>query len=127
MNLNSVFLLKEKQVSELLEQWLVAANLSFDYYDSKVHEDLVQGLVVLTEGLDVDRQDQELIDFMEARRTPVRKIDLNGTIQAAVSGLDLWLKNSKSSTIILTGSDAIKENENLIRFLNRLTEIQVSS
>jgi hypothetical protein len=127
MNLSSVFLLKEKQVSELLEQWLVAANLSFDFYDSKVHEDLVQGLVVLTEGLDVDRQDQELIDVMEARRTPVRKIDLNGTIQAAVSGLDLWLKNSKSSTIILTGSDAIKENENLIRFLNRLTEIQVSS
>lgn len=120
MHSKTVFLIRENKISAILEQSLSNVFSVVNYLETRPQEIQVDGLVVLTSGLDVDRNDQELIELAESRRVPVRRVDLSGTIQVAVSGLDLWMKNNKCQSVLFTGSDTVCENENLTRFLDRL-------
>jgi len=125
MNLKKVYLFNSKQLSTVLSEWgsSLGAEIILREYNDKLEFDEFDGLVALTEGLDVEKADQDLIDEFDARRIPIRKIDLNGTIQVAVNGLDLWLKNNKCTRISIIGSDHLMKNDNLNRFLNRMLEI----
>lgn len=125
MNLNKVYLSNSRKLSSVLNQWgeMLGVEVILQDGSDKLDLDELDGLVVLTEGLDVEKADQELINEFDSRRIPVRKIDLNGTIQVAVNGLDLWLKNNKCTRISISGSDNLIQNDNLNRFLNRILEI----
>lgn len=127
MNLDKVYLFQHKQLSPILREWLSVSGHEVqlvDVRDKQFQED-TDGVVVLTGDLDVDKDDQEMIAEMENKRIPVRRIDLNGTLQASITSLNLWLKNNKCKRVVFTGADTITGNENFERFLNRLSELKL--
>ena len=47
-------------------------------------------------------------------------IDINGTLQVAVSNFQLWLTTNKCKSVLIVGAEELLENENLDRFLNKI-------
>lgn len=129
MSLERIYLLRAKKLSEHFEPLSHENNVEICILENGHKMDPLefQGLVILTEGLDTEKDDQELINEFDTNRIPFRKIDLSGTIQVAISGLDLWLKKNNCQQIILTGSDELINNEKLSRFLERFATLVARS
>lgn len=124
MNLDQLYLFKSRKITDSLS---LLANLNTlnvilveDLNEFEV--DSCDGLVVLTEGLDTDKHDQELLNIFESKRIPNRKVDLNGTLQVGLSSVELWADSNKCRKIAITGGDEILANEKFIPFLERLSQ-----
>lgn len=123
MSLRTMYLRADNNLSSFINEWASYAGIVVEFYDERREQNEIDGLVVLTNNQDPVRADQELQDSFDKRHIPTRKIDLNGTLQVAVSGFNLWVKNNKCEKILFIGSEDLVKNENLTRFFDRLKTI----
>ena len=91
-----------------------------------MEEHSAEGLLLINENQDIEKEMYELHTLFDKKHLPTQKIDVNGTLQVAVSNFEMWLRNFKCSNILILGSEKLVKNENLERFLSRIQSSTIS-
>lgn len=120
MKIDVVYLKPESALSSVLAEWANEAGLAVDNYDIRMDEHTADGLLLITENQDLDRELDDLHTLFDAKHLPTQKIDINGTLQVAISNFNMWLRSNKCKRVLILGSDNLIQNENLKRFLDRI-------
>ena len=81
--------------------------------------------MVINANQDIDKDTEEVHAFFDLKHFPTQKVDVNGTLQVAVSNFQNWMRNFKCKNILILGSDDLINNENLDRFLQRASSIKL--
>lgn len=125
MSLQTIYLKSDSTFSTLLSEWASTIGVQTEFYDFKSEDITTDGLLLINENQDIDKDIQEIHDFFDIKHFPTQKVDINGTLQVAVSNFGIWMKNFKCKSILILGSEKLVENENLARFLERAKTIKL--
>lgn len=120
MNLDKIYLKTDSAFSSYLTEWAANVNIDVEDYDLKSDEHLAEGMLLINANQDIEKDIDELHSLFDKKHIPTQKIDVNGTLQVAVSNLDLWLENNKCTNVLIVGSDDLVQNENLDRFFHKI-------
>jgi len=124
MSLQTIYLKSDSTFSTLISEWASSIGVQVEFYDFKSEDITVDGLLLINENQDVEKEIEEIHAFFDVKHFPTQKVDINGTLQVAVSSFDLWLKKFKCKSILILGAEKLVENENLERFLERAKTIK---
>ena len=119
MSLETIYLKSDSAFSTQLSEWVYTLGVKTEQYDFKSDEISVDGLLVINANQDIDKDTVEVHAFFDLKHFPTQKVDVNGTLQVAVSNFQNWMRNFKCKNILILGSDDLINNENLDRFLRR--------
>lgn len=120
MKIHTIYIKPNSLFSNVISDWAAEKGVQVEEYDFKSEEFYADGLLLINANQDIDKEVYELHNAFDAKHLPTQKIDINGTLQVAVSNFQIWLKNYKCANILILGSDDLVKNENLDRFLSRI-------
>ena len=121
MKVNSIYVESDSKFSKYISEWAVSGGIEIVDYDHK-SEELPEGLLLINANQDVDKDHDTIHTLFSKKHIPTQRIDVNGTLQVAVSNVDMWLNNFKCKNILILGSDSLLANENLNRFFKRISK-----
>jgi hypothetical protein len=104
-----------------MSDWAAANGIEIVEYDQK-SEEYPEGLLLINANQDIDKDHHDIHTFFDKKHIPTQKIDVNGTLQVAVSNMEMWLNNFKCKNILVLGSETLMDNENLERFFSRISK-----
>ncbi|XOV66551.1 MAG: hypothetical protein ACFHU9_13065 [Fluviicola sp.] len=119
MNLHTVLTRTDNGFGQRLAEWSASRGIAVEDFDPR-SEDLPDGLILINANQDFAREDIDLHDQFDKKHIPTQKIDINGTLQVAISNYNLWLSSNKCQRVLIIGSDELLQNENLDRFLEKI-------
>lgn len=122
MKIDCIYLKTNSLFGNFLSPWLQDRNLTSMDYKNKLEdaEEGIDGLVIFSENQEVEREAQEIKSAFDRKQKPVHKIDINGTVMAAVSNLDLWIDRNRCKKILFVADDSLVKNPNLERLFIQL-------
>ena len=120
MILETIYLKSDSTFTTIIAEWASTLGVQIAEYDFKSDEVQVDGLLLINANQDIEKDLDEIHSRFDAKHVPTQKIDVNGTLQVAVSSFQLWLTKYKCKKVLIMGSEKLVENENLERFLNRI-------
>lgn len=120
MNLKKVYLKEESAFTTYLMEWSQVNDIEAEVSDITALDESIEGVIIITANQDIDKETNDLIAAYDKKHIPIRKIDVNGTLQVAVSNFDLWMRNNKCSTVLMLGADDLVKNNNLDRFFKSI-------
>lgn len=122
MKLDKIFLKSNSRFSHYLTAWANERNYALDEYSDKNEdsEEGIDGLVIFTENQEMDKDLSEIRSYFDNQQKPVHKIDINGTLMAGVSNLELWVERNRCKNILLIGAESLLENPNLERLITKI-------
>lgn len=123
MNLKSIYLKANSTFSSCIQEWAEKNGVQTEEFDFKTEELTVDGLLLINQNQDLEKEMDDLHSLFDKKHISTQKIDINGTLQVAVSNFQLWLRSNKCKNILILGSDELVKNENLDRFLNRISKV----
>jgi len=126
MLVETIYLKRDTLFSSQIAEWAASLGIQVEDYDVKMEEHLAEGLLLINENQDIEKEMYELHTLFDKKHLPTQKIDVNGTLQVAVSNFEMWLRNFKCSNILILGSEKLVKNENLERFLSRIQSSTIS-
>lgn len=121
MKVNSIFVESHSKFSKYISEWAASGSIDILNYDHKSDE-LPDGLLLINANQDIDKDHILIHTMFSKKHIPTQRIDVNGTLQVAVSNVDMWLNNFKCKNILVIGSDSLLVNENLDRFFARISK-----
>jgi len=119
MELDTILIKPEHSFGQRLSEWADSRNVVTEEYDPRA-EELPDGLILFNANQDFSKEDIDLHNQFDVKHIPTQKIDINGTLQVAISNFNLWIRTNKCKRILILGSEDLVENENLDRFLNKI-------
>ncbi len=125
MNINKIYIKSDSQFSAYITEWAMNQRIPVEEYDFRLEDHQADGLLLINANHDIDRDLYEILLNFETKHIPTRKIDVNGTLQVAVSSFNLWLNSNKCKDVLILGSDNLISNENLDRFFRGLSKTSV--
>jgi hypothetical protein len=126
MNINTIYLRPESEFSTFIATWASKLGIQTAEYDDKGEDLGAEGLLLINANQDIEKDIEDLHNQFYKKHYPTQKIDVNGTLQVAVSNFNIWMKNFKCQEILILGSDNLVKNDNLERFFDTL-EAKVNS
>jgi hypothetical protein len=119
MKLDKIFLKNNSRFTHLLSAWANDRNYQLDEYSDKSEgsDEGIDGLVIFTENQEMDKDLNEIRSYFDNNQKPVHKIDINGTMMAGVSNLELWVERNRCKKVLFIGAETLLENANLERYL----------
>lgn len=123
MIFQKIYIKSDTLFGKYMSDWAAKLNIEVEAYDTRLEDHYAEGLLLITANQDIDKELYEVHNQFAMRHIPTQKIDVNGTLQVAISSLDLWLKNNKCSKVLVLGSDKLVQNENLDRYFNRVEAV----
>jgi hypothetical protein len=120
MKLDTIYLQPDSVFSSYVADWAGKLDVEIVDYDVRSDEHSAEGLLLINENQDITRDLDDLHSLFDRRHVPTQKIDINGTLQVAISSFEMWLTNFKCKKILVLGSDNLVKNENLDRFFSRV-------
>lgn len=127
MKVKKIYLKPGCAFSSFIAEWSSGQGIETIDHDFKIGDQIADGLLVINENQDIDKDTYDVHTFFDVKHLPTQKIDVNGTLQVAVSNFDMWLRNYKCKNILILGSDDLLKNDNLKRFLSRIEEKKVNA
>lgn len=125
MSLETIYLKSDSTFSTRLSEWASTMGIQTEFYDFKSEDITTDGLLLINENQDIEKDVEEIHAFFDVKHFPTQKIDVNGTLQVAVSNFQNWMGKFKCKSILILGSDNLVDNENLDRFLKRASSIKL--
>lgn len=122
MKLEKIYLKPNSEFSNYISDWAAKMQIEVIEHEFKIGDQIADGLLLINENQDIDREIDLVHTFFDEKHLPTQKIDVNGTLQVAVSNFEMWFRNFKCKNVIVLGSDELVKNENLDRFFNRILE-----
>jgi hypothetical protein len=120
MILETIYLKSDSTFSTIIAEWATSLGVQTVDYDFKSEDLQVDGLLLINANQDIEKDLDEIHSLFDLKHFPTQKIDVNGTLQVAVSSFEIWLQKFKCKRLLILGSEKLAENENLTRFLARL-------
>ena len=120
MNLESIYIKPEVQFSAYISEWADKMGITVNEFDPKIEDQEAEGLLLINANQDIEKEMYDLHNLFDMKHIPTQKIDINGTLQVAVSNFEMWLRNYKCKNILILGSDELIKNENLDRFFKKI-------
>lgn len=115
-------ILSQNGCAKVLKDWTEQRQIELVSPESKQELiDQAHGLVVLHENHTFSKEMQETMDLFEKNHKPIHKVDINGTLSAISGNLLMWLELNKVKTLALIGGEELEKNENLQRFLEKVS------
>jgi hypothetical protein len=104
-----------------VRSWAESVGVAIEDYDYRMQDDhAADGLLLINENHDIPRELFDMHTHFDQRHIPTQKIDVNGTLQVAISSLDMWLRNYKCKNVLILGADELLNNDNWDRFFERV-------
>ncbi len=125
MSLETIYLKSDTTFSTRMSEWASSMGIQTEFYDFKSEDIVTDGLLLINENQNIEKDVEEIHAFFDMKHFPTQKVDINGTLQVAVSNFQNWMRNFKCKTILILGADDLVENENLDRFLQRASSIKL--
>ena len=122
MKLEKIYLKPNSEFSKYISEWAVKMGVEVINHEFKMGDQIADGLLLITENQDIDKETDIVHTFFDDKHLPSQKIDVNGTLQVAVSNFEMWFRNFKCKNIMILGSDELVKNDNLDRFFNRILD-----
>ncbi|MCR9171736.1 MAG: hypothetical protein NXI10_04540 [bacterium] len=119
MNLHTILTRTENGFGQRLVEWSSTRGIAAEEFDPR-SEELPDGMLLINANQDFVKEDIDLHDQFDKKHIPTQKIDINGTLQVAISNFNLWLTSNKCQRVLIVGSDDLLQNENLERFLEKI-------
>lgn len=119
MNLDVILTKPDSAFAKRINDWATQLGVATEDYDAR-SEEFPEGMLLINANQDFGREDIDLHTLFDKKHIPTQKIDINGTLQVAISSVELWLRTNKCRRVLVLGSDDLVQNENLDRFLNRV-------
>lgn len=126
MLVETIYLKSDSVFSKQITEWASPLGIHVEDYDVKMEEHTAEGLLLINENQDIEKEMYEIHTLFDKKHLPTQKIDVNGTLQVAVSNFEMWLRNFKCKNILILGSEKLVKNENLERFLARIQSSTIS-
>jgi hypothetical protein len=127
MKLENIYLKADTPFSKSIQAWseenAKAVTHVKDRYD--VNMDLFDSLLIISENQSISKENWNLKSLFDKSQKPCYRIDINGTLNVAIANLELWLESNKCKNLLIVGKDEIVKNENLDRFLDKLTVVKL--
>jgi hypothetical protein len=122
MKLSHIAIKNGSRIAEHLNHWASKNNIPVEEIALKPEVDdiTVDGLVVLNQNQEMDKEAQEIRVFFDRKLKPVHNIDINGTVSASVSNLELWIERNRCKSVLFICTDTVLNNPNLERFFLHL-------
>lgn len=120
-SLKTVYIKPNGEFSSYIRNWAEQEGVTVEEYEVRMNEDQnADGLLLINENQDISRELYDIHTFFDKKHIPTQKIDVNGTLQVAISSTQMWLKNFKCQKVLILGSDNLVKNDNLDRFFDRI-------
>lgn len=123
MNIKTIYLKSDTKFSSYVMEWAEKAGIQVSDYDLKVEEHTADGMLLINENQDIEKDMYDVHTLFDKKHIPTQKIDLNGTMQVAISNFEMWARTYKCEKVLILGSDELMRNENLDRFFNSIGNI----
>ena len=120
MKLELIYLKPYSTFSLHIAEWAKNRGIDTMDYDFKAEEQIADGLLLINENQTIEKEMEEIHELFDLKHIPTQKIDVNGTLQVALSNYQMWQSNYKCKSILILGSDSLVANENLDRFLLKI-------
>jgi len=128
MKIESIYITANSKFSTFVAEWAESVGIPSEEFDIKSQlTEKGLGLLFVNENHDLDKDLVDLHDLFDKKHFPTQKIDVNGTLQVAVSNFELWLNNNKCSKVLIIGDDSLVKNDNLNRFFSRIKKAKVTA
>lgn len=119
MELDTILIRPNNTFGQRLAEWAEAHDVSVVQYDTR-SEELPDGMILINANQDFDKEDIDLHNVFDEKHIPTQKIDINGTLQVAISNFNLWILSNKCKNVLIVGAEDLLQNENLDRFLEKI-------
>lgn len=125
MNITQVLTISDNAFTKQLSAWAQNMSIEVIHCDIKNENsiDAVDGVIIFHENHNIDKNFSELLSQFDLKGKPVGKIDINGTLTAAISNISLWREKNKCKRILFLGNESMTTNPNLERFVAQLENI----
>jgi len=119
MKVEKFYLQTHTKFGKVLNEWTENQSVESTEFHERNLDDIsmIDGLVIFTENQSVEKEANEARSAFDAKQKPIHKIDINGTLVAAVSNFTFWIDRNNCKTILMIGADQLVKNSNLERFL----------
>ena len=123
MKIEKIYLLEDNEFNSLLNSWAEEAGVSIAIADNKSNDfsEVVDAIAIFHENHNFSKELEELNDDLIKNHCPSHKIDVNGTLAATLSNFTMWLERNKPKSLLMVGGTGVAKNENLVRFLSKLS------
>jgi hypothetical protein len=120
MKVEKFYLQTHTKFGKVLAEWTESQSVeNVEFHERNLDDiSMIDGLVIFTENQSVEKEANEARSAFDAKQKPIHKIDINGTLVAAVSNFSFWIERNNCKTILMIGSDQLVKNPNLERFLS---------
>ena len=127
MKLENIFLKAGTPFSQSIYAWSEENANSVNYVKDRyeINMDLFDSLLIVSENQSISKENWNLKSLFDKSQKPCYRIDINGTLNVAIANLELWLDSNKSKNLLIVGKDEIVKNDNLERFLDKLTVVKL--
>lgn len=122
MKLNNIYLQPNSPFSAHITEWANKIGVQVTDHEFKIGDQIADGLLLINENQDIDKEIYAIHTYFDDRHLPTQKIDVNGTLQVAISNFEMWFRNFKCKNIFIVGSEDLIKNDNLDRFLSKIQE-----
>lgn len=124
MKIDTVYLLNNDEFSKAIANWTEGKRVKYVSTDKKGESlaEIIEGVVVFHENHNFSKEDEDIQELIESHNKPAHRVDINGTLAATASNFTMWLERNKLKSLLVLGNKEVSKNENLKRFLNKLTD-----
>jgi hypothetical protein len=120
MKVEKFYLPTHTKFGKSISEWAQASSIEIiDFHERNLDDiSMIDGLVIFTENQSVEKEASEARTSFDQKQKPIHKIDINGTLVAAVSNFTFWIERNNCKSILCIGADQLINNPNLERFLS---------
>ena len=121
MKIETLYIKPDSAFSAYVKNWAEQAGVPVQDYELKMVDDqIADGLLLVNENQDIPKDLYDFHTYFDHRHIPTQKIDVNGTLQVALTSFDMWLSSNKCKKILILGADNLVKNDNLERFFSKV-------
>jgi hypothetical protein len=122
MQIKNIYITEENHFSTLLREWSERMDVQVIPVESNDNDlyEKVQGIVIFHENHDISKDAEEISKDLDKSNIATHKVDINGTVTATVTNLNMWIERNSCDNILVLGEKNLGKNENLHRFLEKL-------
>lgn len=119
--IDKIYLRKDKKFAKKIMPWAEKKSEQLVFISEKsINIDHIDALLIFNENQEHSKEIFDIKIAFDNKQKSTLKLDINGTLMATVSNLDLWFERVQCKTLLILGSDELVKNENLDRLLNSI-------
>ncbi len=120
--ITKIYLKSGSKFSEKIKSWAENNASEIVYVGEKSNDFLNQldSLLIFNENQSFAKEIEEMKSYLDKHQKSVHKVDINGTLVAGISNLNLWIERSKCKNLLVVGGEELVVNPNFERYLHAL-------